>query len=72
MYLISVGTNIAIFFGNFFVKDLAMAFKFGIVESVLYLYHVCMMSIGHFLCYSIAGSKFRQGLKQKICCACCE
>ena len=71
MYLIPTVFHLFVYLGDIFhifvEDDLAHA-KRDIADSILHLYVMCMFSFGHFACYSITGSRFRQEMKKNIKC----
>ncbi len=75
MYLIPTVLHLFIFLGyafKLFGEGELIAARLGIIDGILQIYVMCMFSFGHFVCYSITGSRFRREMKEKLRCLKCS
>ncbi len=77
MYIVIIINRIVIHLYNLANPDLEVTSPVTVMTLVIasrlsYFFQAGVISFGHFLCYSIAGSKFREELKRKLACLSCS
>ncbi len=73
MYIITIAFSVTIFLIdslNMFIRDPYSYDRVIIAKEVFVFYQYCVISFGHFICYTVSGSDFRTECMKVITCKC--